>query len=57
MFYYEHLRALGMERFDFDEYIKINNGNNNLDNYWLKFPDYGAECFEDIAEHRASRAR
>ena len=51
MFYREHLKAIGMERFDFDTYIRKNNGNNNLDNYWVKFPDFGAGCFKDIAEH------
>ncbi len=53
MFYREHLKAIGMERFDFDEYIRHNNGNNNLDNYWVKFPDFGAGCFRDIAEHNS----
>jgi hypothetical protein len=51
MFYREHLKAIGMERFDFDTYIRKNNGNNNLDNYWVEFPDFGAGCFKDIAEH------
>lgn len=50
MFYHEHLRALGMENMDFDLYIKKNNGNNHLDNYWVKFEDYGAKCFRDIAD-------
>lgn len=48
MFYHEHLRAIGMDRFDFDEYIKKNNGNNNLDNYWVRFENMGAKCFRDI---------
>lgn len=48
MFYQEHLRAIGMERFDFDQYIMHNNGNNNLDNYWVKFEDFGASRFEDF---------
>lgn len=48
MFYQEHLRAIGMERFDFDQYIRHNNGNNNLDNYWVKFENFGAKCFEDF---------
>lgn len=48
MFYREHLKAIGMERFDFDEYIKKNNGNNHLDNYWVKFEDYGASSFEEL---------
>ncbi len=48
MFYLEHLKHIGMERFDFDEYIRHNNGNNNLDNYWVRFEDFGAQCFEDI---------
>ena len=25
-----------------------NNGNNMLDNYWVKFEDFGAECFSDF---------
>lgn len=48
MFYREHLKNIGMPKFDFDEYIRKNNGNNNLDNYWVKFPDFGAKCFKDI---------
>lgn len=50
MFYREHLKAIGMMKFDFDEYIKLNNGNNHLDNYWIKFEDFGAKSFEDICE-------
>ena len=50
MFYHEHLRAIGMERFDFDTYIKKNNGNNTLDNYWVRFPDFGAKRFKDIVD-------
>lgn len=48
MFYREHLNAIGMTVFDFDRYIRQNNGNNNLDNYWVKFDDFGAKCFADI---------
>ena len=48
MFYHEHLKAIGMERFNFDQYIMKNNGNNNLDNYWVKFDGFGAEKFEDF---------
>ena len=51
MFYREHLKAIGMDRFNFDEYIRKNNGNNNLDNYWVKFEDFGAQNFEEIANH------
>lgn len=48
MFYREHMKAFGMERFDFDTYIMKNNGNNHLDNYWVKFEDFGARSFYDI---------
>ena len=48
MFYREHLVSIGMDVFDFDLYIKKNNGNNHLDNFWVKFDDFGAKCFEDI---------
>ena len=48
MFYNEHLEAIGMKRFDFDQYIMLNNGNNNLDNFWVKFDNYGAQSFADI---------
>ena len=51
MFYREHLKAIGMEKFNFDEYIRKNNGNNNLDNYWVRFEDFGARSFEEIANH------
>ena len=44
----EHLKNIGMNRFDFDEYIRKNNGNNMLDNYWVRFEDFGAEKFSDI---------
>lgn len=45
MLYKEHLRSIGMDSFNFDEYIKKNNGNNNLDNYWVRFEDFGAKSF------------
>lgn len=48
MFYMEHLHALGMDKMDFDRYIRKNNGNNHLDNYWVKFEDGGARCFADL---------
>lgn len=48
MSYREHLKAIGMDSFDFDLYITKNNGNNNLDNYWIKFDNLGAKCFSDI---------
>lgn len=48
MFYQEHLRALGLDKMDFDKYIKINNGNNHLDNYWVKFDDFGAKKFAEL---------
>ncbi|MCQ2550001.1 MAG: hypothetical protein MJ134_08170 [Lachnospiraceae bacterium] len=48
MYYHEHLKAIGMEIFDFDSYIRFNNGNNNLDNYWVKFENFGATRFEDF---------
>ena len=48
MFYHEHLQALGMEKMDFDRYIQRNNGNNHLDNFWVKFEGFGAKCFADI---------
>ena len=49
MFYEEHLRGIGMDPFDFDAYIKRNNGNNMLDNYWVRFEDFGAGQFADLA--------
>lgn len=48
MFYREHLKAMGMEKFDFDKYIMKNNGNNHLDNYWVRFNDFGAKSFYEI---------
>ncbi|MBQ6322458.1 MAG: hypothetical protein IJI24_06255 [Lachnospiraceae bacterium] len=50
MFYREHLKAIGMNSFHFDTYIMKNNGNNHLDNYWVKFADFGARCFADICD-------
>ena len=37
MNYREHLKNIGMDRFDFDEYIRRNGGSNMLDNYWVEF--------------------
>jgi len=48
MCYRQHLKNIGMDRFDFDEYIRKNNGNNNLDNYWVRFEDSGARNFSGI---------
>lgn len=48
MLYREHLDAMGMDRFDFDKYITMKNGNNQLDNYWVKFDKIGASSFSDI---------
>jgi len=48
MLYMRHIKNIGMERFDFDTYIKKNNGNNMLDNYWVKFEDFGAGSFSDF---------
>ncbi|MCR4789111.1 MAG: hypothetical protein K5888_11025 [Lachnospiraceae bacterium] len=48
MYYREHLKNIGMEKFDFDRYIIKNNGNNNLDNYWVKFDGFGAGCFAEL---------
>lgn len=48
MLYHEHLRAMGLESMDFDRYIMMNNGNNHLDNYWIKFDGFGAKTFRDI---------
>ncbi|MCQ2080317.1 MAG: hypothetical protein MJZ11_01575 [Lachnospiraceae bacterium] len=48
MFYREHLRAIGLEEFNFDKYIMKNNGNNHLDNFWIRFDDFGARNFEEI---------
>ncbi|MBE5898668.1 MAG: hypothetical protein E7279_03615 [Lachnospiraceae bacterium] len=50
MLYKKHLRAIGMDSFNFDEYIKRNNGNNNLDNYWVKFENYGAKNFAMLTQ-------
>lgn len=52
MYYMEHLHAIGLERMDFDKYIMMNNGNNHLDNYWVRFDGFGARSFEDICEQR-----
>ncbi len=49
MFYREHLHALGMDKMDFDLYIRKNNGNNHLDNYWVKFDDGGARRFSELS--------
>ena len=48
MFYREHLHSLGMDKMDFDLYIRKNNGNNHLDNYWVKFAEEGAKCFSEL---------
>lgn len=48
MFYREHLEAIGMKEFNFDQYIVLNNGNNHLDNYWLRFDGFGAQSFQEL---------
>ena len=48
MYYHEHLRNLGFDKMIFDTYIENNNGNNHLDNFWVRFENFGAKCFEDI---------
>lgn len=48
MFYREHLKAIGMDQFDFDTYIKKNNGNNHLDSFWVRFDKFGAKSFEEM---------
>ncbi len=50
MFYYEHLKALGFDRMEFDRYIMYKNGNNNLDNYWVRFEGFGATCWNDFVK-------
>lgn len=37
-----------MDKMDFDLYIRKNNGNNHLDNYWVKFEDFGATKFAEL---------
>lgn len=54
MFYKEHLKAIGMDEFNFDEYIRRNNGNNHLDNYWVRFDDFGAKSFAELCEHKGA---
>ena len=48
MMYREHLNAIAMKKFDFDEYIRRNKGNNNLDNYWVRFENHGAKTWQDF---------
>ena len=48
MYYHEHLRNLGFDKMIFDTYIENNNGNNHLDNFWVRFENFGAKCYEDI---------
>ena len=50
MYYREHLRACGMESMDFDRYIMMKNGNNQLDNYWVRFEGFGAKSFAEICD-------
>lgn len=44
----EYLEAIGLRYYDFEELIKRNNGGNHLDFFWVKFPDKGARCWNDI---------
>ena len=48
MYYHEHLKNLGFDRMVFDKYIEKNNGNNHLDNFWVRFEDFGARSFSDL---------
>lgn len=48
MYYHERLRNLGFEKMIFDKYIEKNNGNNHLDNFWVRFDGFGAQCFAEL---------
>lgn len=48
----DYLEALGLDHYDFEEIVKRNNGNNHLDDFWVKFDDLGAKTFKDIYEQQ-----
>jgi len=44
----EYLDAIGLPYYDFEELVRRNNGGNHLDFFWVRFPDMGAQCWNDI---------
>ena len=45
---YEYVKGMGLERYDFKELIKRNNGWNHIDLYWLKMNGIGASSWEEV---------
>ena len=45
---YEYVKGMGLERYDFKELIKRNNGWNHVDLYWLKMNGIGASSWEEV---------
>ena len=45
---FEYVKGMGLERYDFEELIKRNNGWNHVDLYWLKMNGIGANSWEEI---------
>lgn len=37
-----------VKHYDFEEIVKLNNGWNHLDYYWVKFDELDATCWKDI---------
>lgn len=45
---WEYLHFLGLKHYDFNEMIKKMNGWDALGTLWVRFPNIGAKCWDDI---------
>lgn len=48
----DYLDCCGLKHYDFEEIVKLNNGWNHLDYYWVKFDGLGATCWKDILSQK-----
>jgi hypothetical protein len=44
----DYLDCMGLQHYDFEQLIKKMNGWNGVGNFWIKFKDMGAQCWNDI---------
>lgn len=48
MYMRDYLDCMGLDHYDFEELIKKMNGWNAVGNFWVRFKDMGAQCWNDI---------
>lgn len=49
---WDYLHQMGLGHYDFEELIKKMNGWDATGFHWVKFPDMGAKCWEDIVRQK-----